>query len=78
MHEKLMQERHVQIAIDVGYYEDDGKFLARCVQIPCCTGTGKTADEAISDALDTIQGYIAHRNFLGLSPFVDCYMDQAN
>ena len=51
----------------VYYSESDKKCIARCIEIPGCTGTGKNHGEAIEDAEDTVQRYLEFSNKLGAS-----------
>jgi predicted RNase H-like HicB family nuclease len=39
--------------------DEQGDYLAICVTLPGCTGSGQTADEARQDLAESIRGYLA-------------------
>ena len=51
---------------DVEWCQEDNKYLARCREIPGCTGTGATEQLAITDAMDTVNTHIKHSIDLGI------------
>jgi len=43
----------------VVYPGEDGRWVAECPSLPGCVSQGKTKEEAIENAKEAIQGYIA-------------------
>jgi antitoxin HicB len=39
--------------------DEDGMFIAECPSLPACISQGKTRAEALANAADAIQGYLA-------------------
>ena len=45
---------NIEIEID-----EDGRYIAECVDLPGCVSDGATEDEALDNIADAIRGYLA-------------------
>lgn len=45
-----------QESLSIKIWEEDGWFVAQCLDIPGCFSQGKTRDEALANVVDAIRG----------------------
>ncbi|MCD6434497.1 MAG: type II toxin-antitoxin system HicB family antitoxin [Candidatus Diapherotrites archaeon] len=52
---KSVKHRSYKVALS---QDEDGIFVAECLDLPGCISQGKTAEEALENIRDAIKGYL--------------------
>ena len=55
-------------AVLVWWSEDEDQYIARCLEIPACTGIGQTPGEAVMNSYGAVEDHLDYRVELDLAP----------